>query len=91
METLTVLAVLFVAIAIFLTTPRGKSLAARLGLGLSGKDRAPDEDHDYLLRVCNGNFDELSARLRAASRSNPEMSEAETYRRAIRSHLRDKI
>ena len=91
METLTVLVVLFVAIAIFLTTPRGKSLAARLGLGLSGQDRAPDEDHDYLLRVCNGDIDELSARLRAASRSNPDMSEAETYRRAIRSHLRDKM
>lgn len=90
MQALTALLVLVAIIAIFATTPAGKGIAARLGLNLSRKGRAPKEDHDYLLRVCNGDFDELGDRLAAARRTNPDMSEAEVYRKAIRAHLRNK-
>jgi len=91
MQIFTVLVVLGLAIAVFLTTPAGKKLAARLGLRFSSKGMASNEDHEYLLRVCNGDFDQLSARLKTARRSNPDMTEAEAYRRAIRVHLRDKM
>lgn len=91
MQIFTVLIVLALAIAVFITTPAGKKLAARFGLILSNKGMASNEDHDYLLRVCDGDIDELSARLKTARRSNPDMTEAEAYRRAIRVHLRDKM
>ncbi|MBW2293768.1 MAG: hypothetical protein JRG89_07605 [Deltaproteobacteria bacterium] len=91
MQIFTLLVVLALAIAVFLTTPAGKKLAARLGLSLSNKGMASNEDHEYLLRVCDDDIDELSARLRTARRSNPDMTEAEAYRRAIRVHLRDKM
>ena len=90
MQTVTVLVVLVAAVAIFLTTPTGKRLGARLGLRLPNQGGAPQEDRDYLLRVCNVDTDELGARLTAARQSNPEMTEAEAYRKAIRAHLRDK-
>lgn len=88
MQVLTVLLVLVAIVAIFSTTPAGKKIADQLGLNLSRKGRAPQEDHDYLLRVCNGSFDELGDRLAEARRNNPDMSEAEAYRKAIRAHLR---
>ncbi len=91
MQTLTVLLVVVVAIAIFLTMPTGKRLADRLGLRLPGKGGASQEDRDYLLRVCNGDPNELHSRLAQARRNNPDMSEADAYRRAIRTHLRDKM
>jgi hypothetical protein len=90
MQSLMVLLVLVAIIAIFATTPAGKRLSVRLGLNLSCKGRAPQEDHDYLLRVCNGDFTELGERLTAARRNNPEMTEAEVYRRAIRVYLQSK-
>lgn len=89
MQTLTVLVVLAAIVAIFATTPTGKKLADRFGLNLSRKGRAPQEDHDYLLRVCNGDGDELGERLASARRTNPDMTEAEAYRKAIRAHLRN--
>ena len=91
MQTLSVLVVLFVAVAIFLTTPMGRRLTARLGLRFSHKGGAPQEDRDYLLRVCNGDTNELRARLATARQNNPDMTDAEAYRRAIRAHLRNKV
>lgn len=90
MQTLTVLVVLGFTLWIFSTTHAGKRLMDRMGLDLARKQRAKPEDHDYLLRVCGGDFDELQRRLAEARRHNPEMSEAEAYRKAIRAHLRDK-
>lgn len=90
MQALTVLLVLVAIVAIFATTPAGKRIAAEFGLNFSRKGRAPQEDHDYLLRVCNGDFDELGNRLSAVRRNNPDMSEAEAYRKAIRAHLQNK-
>lgn len=91
MQTLTFLLVLGATLWIFSTTPAGKRLADRLGLDLSRKGRAKPEDHDYLLRVCGGDVEELKRRLTEARRNNPDMSEADAYRRAIRAHLRPKI
>ena len=91
MEIFSVLVVLVAALAIFLTTPTGRRLSARLGLRFPNQGGAPKEDRDYLLRVCNGDGDELRARLAAARQNHSEMTEAEAYRRAIRAHLRDKV
>lgn len=90
METLTVFLVLAAVVAIFATTPRGKRLADQLGINLSRKGRAPPEDLDYLLRVCNGDVAQLGERLKTARRNNPDMTEAEAYRKAIRSYLANK-
>ena len=90
MEALTVLLVLAAIVAIFATTPAGKRLANQLGLNLSRKGRVPPEDFDYLLRVCNGDVDLLNRRLVSARQNNPEMSEAEAYRKAIREYLQSK-
>lgn len=90
MQALTVLLVLVAIVAIFATTPAGKRITDRLGLNLSRKGRVPPEDLDYLLRVCNGDADEMGKRLAEARRNNPDMSEAEAYRKAIRAQLRNK-
>ena len=89
MQTLTVLVVLVAIVAIYATTPAGKRLANQFGLNLSRKGRAPQEDLDYLLRVCSGNVEKVGERLAAARRSNPDMTEAEAYRKAIRAHLKN--
>ena len=84
---ITILIVLGVVIAIFLTTRKGKEISSQLGLELPGKGRVPREDHEYLLRVCGGDVNQLRRRLDATRMSNPELSEAGAYRRAIREHL----
>ena len=91
MQTLGLILVFGLTLWIFSTTPTGKRWMDRLGLDLSRKNRASNEDHDYLLRVCGGDVNELKRRLDEARRYNDEMSEAEAYRKAIRAHLRDKI
>ena len=91
MRFLVVLAALVAVVAIFLTTRRGKQISTQLGLKMPGKGRAPQEDHDYLLRVCGGDVNELKRRLDATRMNNPELSEAGAYRRAIREHLKDKM
>lgn len=91
MRYLTVLFVLGCVVAIFFTTRRGKRLAKEWGLSLPGKGNAPQEDHDYLLRICGGDVEELKRRLDATRKHNPELSEAGAYRRAIRDHLKDKM
>lgn len=90
MQTLMVLVAFGLAVAIFLTMPAGKAFASKIGLKLPSKSDAPDKDHDYLLRVCDDNIDELQRRLKVARGGNLEMTEAQAYRRAIRAHLSDK-
>ncbi len=82
---------LVAAIAIFLTTPRGAEIARRSGLRLPSRDAVPKEDRDYLLRVCGGDPTAVASMLDAARVHNPDMSEKEAYRKAIRTHLRDKM
>ncbi|MCZ6464152.1 MAG: hypothetical protein O7A09_07405 [Proteobacteria bacterium] len=86
--------------AILFTTPAGRRLRARLrnlggaaargtaGGGGGGRGRATREDHDFLLRVCGGDEDRLSRRLEVEIRRNPHLSEAQLYRRAIRTYMR---
>lgn len=45
----------------------------------------PNEDHRFLLEKCRGDERELFRRLEVETRRNPELNEAELYRRAIRS------
>ena len=76
--------------AIFATLPAGRRLRARLpiaGLRLGG---APKPDREYLLRVCDGDPERVARLLAEARRANPEMTEAQAYRRAIRAYLRDR-
>lgn len=85
--------------AILLTTPAGRRLRARLrsgpsqpgsGWGSGVRARAPGEDHDFLLRACGGDADELGRRLEAEIRRNPHQSEAQLYRRAIRRVMQER-
>jgi hypothetical protein len=71
------------------TTPAGRRWRRRLGLDRSG--RAPREDRDYLLRVCHGDAAQVERLLERERQDNPEMTEAQAYRRAIRRLLRDRI
>ncbi len=71
------------------TTLTGRRWRRRLGLDRSG--RAPRDDREYLLRVCNGDAAQVQRLLEHERRDRPEMTEAETYRRAIRRYLRDRI
>lgn len=75
--------------AIYLTTPGGRLLADRLNLPTPRrrKQRASNEDREYLLRVCGGDAARVDRLLAQARRHNPEMPEAEAYRKAIRAHL----
>jgi hypothetical protein len=80
--------------AIYLTTPGGRLLADRLNLpalrrSQRGKQRAPKEDREYLLRVCHDDPAHVERLLAAVKRHNPEMTEAEAYRKAIRAHLNE--
>ena len=79
-----------VALAIYLTTPPGKRLADRFGIPTPGsrKDRAPAEDFDYLLSACDNDPAQVAQLLSDARKHNPEMTEAEAYRKAIRRVLR---
>jgi len=51
---------------------------------------APHEDHQFLLDACGGNEEHLLRRLEAEIRRNPDLSEAQLYRRAIRSWFQEK-
>jgi len=88
---LTILVASAAALAIFLTMPTGRRLASRLGIRRVSGGRAPREDREYLLCVCNGSKGAVARLLEAERARNPQMSEAETYRKAIRTHLRAKI
>ena len=49
-----------------------------------------NQDHDFLLSRCNGDESELLRRLEAETRRNPGLSEAEVYRKAIRTWFVEK-
>ena len=83
--------VLILVVAVFLTTTTGKRWASRLGLALPLPGNAPKQDRDYLLRVCESDRKRVTEMLAEARRHNPDMNEAEAYRKAIRVHLRDEI
>jgi hypothetical protein len=74
--------------AILASTPAGRRFRRKLPLASLRPGSAAKEDRDYLLRVCNGDPRQVERLLEAARARNPEMSEAEANRRAIRAHLR---
>jgi hypothetical protein len=76
--------------AILASTPAGRRVRRRLPLASLRPGSAAKEDRDYLLRACDGDPREVERLLDAARARNPEMSEAQAYRRAIRAHLRGK-
>ncbi len=76
--------------AIVSTTPLGRRLRAALPFRALRAGRAPRKDREYLLRVCEGDPARVERLLAEARRHDPEMSEAQAYRRAIRSYLRDR-
>jgi hypothetical protein len=71
------------------TTPAGRRWRRRLGIDRSG--RAPKDDREYLLRVCRGDAAQVQRLLEHERRGDPEMTEAQAYRRAIRRYLRDRM
>jgi hypothetical protein len=71
------------------TTQHGRRLRNRLGIGRGSG--VPQDDREYLLRVCDGDRDRVARLLDLERRSQPEMTEAQAYRRAIRRHLRDRM
>ena len=77
-------------VAIFLTTDSGRQLRERIGWPRSSGARAPREDHEFLLRACGGDYDELQRRLEAELERNPALSEAESYRKAIRRYFSER-
>jgi hypothetical protein len=77
----------FVA-AVVLTTPAGRRWRQRLPIAALRAGRAPKEDREYLLRVCDGDPARVAALLAREQEADPELSEAAAYRRAIRRHLR---
>ncbi len=79
-----------VAAAIYLTTPGGKRLSDRFNLPTPRrrKQRAPSEDQEYLLRACDNDPDRVARMLDEARQHNPDMPEAEAYRKAIRKAMR---
>jgi hypothetical protein len=77
----------FVA-AVVLTTPAGRRWRQRLPIAALRAGRAPKEDREYLLRVCDGDPARVASLLAQEQETDPELSEAAAYRRAIRRHLR---
>jgi hypothetical protein len=75
-------------VALLLTTPAGRRLRQRLPIAALRSGRAPQEDRDYLLRICDGDPARVATLLERERERQPELSEADTYRRAIRRHLR---
>jgi hypothetical protein len=71
------------------TTRFGRRLRTRLGIDRSSGVARDDEE--YLLRVCDGDVDRVGRLLDLERRSQPEMTDAQAYRRAIRRHLRDRM
>ena len=70
---------------VFSTTPAGKRWMDRLGIGGAKRGAgAPSEDHEFLLRACDGDYEEVQRRLSDELRRAPHLSEAEAYRKAIR-------
>jgi hypothetical protein len=76
--------------AIFLTTPAGQRMASGLGIDALVKDGPPKDDREFMLRVCDGDRAELKRRLDAERSRNLDMSEAQVYRRAIRTYMNAK-
>lgn len=90
MSALFVVVGLGVILWIFSTMPAGRRLLGRLRVPVRGSGAPKREDRDYLLRVCDGDAGKVDRLLAHERRNQPDMTEAQAYRRAIRRYLRDK-
>ncbi|MEN8181650.1 MAG: hypothetical protein ABFS46_03840 [Myxococcota bacterium] len=85
---LVVLVGLLVLGAMLASTAAGRRLRQRLPVVALRAGRAPKEDREYLLRVCNGDRVRVERLLEIERARRPDLTEAEAYRKAIRTHLR---
>lgn len=88
---LTLVIAVAAVVAIFSTTSAGQRLAASLGIDALLRKGPPREDREFLLQVCGGNRRKLAERLDAERRKNRAMSEAQVYRRAIRTYMKGRV
>jgi hypothetical protein len=72
------------------TMPIGQRIATGLGLRGFRKEGAPREDRDFLLDACQGDRSRMQALLDEARAGQPEMTDAQAYRKAIRMYMRSK-
>jgi hypothetical protein len=72
------------------TMPIGQRVAQQLGMRGFRKQGAPQEDREFLLRACDGDHERVRMLLDKARANQPEMTDAQAYRRAIRTHMRSK-
>jgi hypothetical protein len=86
--------IIFVALAcvgaILWTMPLGQRIANRLGLRGFRREGAPREDREFLLKACDGDRERVQAMLDEARSKQPDLTDAQAYRNAIRSHMRSK-
>ena len=84
---------LIVAVAvvlIFLSTPRGRRLAARFGVRNPLRGGVDADTRRYLLDACGGRRSELVRRVEDERRRFPDLDEAALYRRAVRTLMRER-
>jgi hypothetical protein len=86
--------IIFIALVfigwILWTMPIGQRVAQKLGMRGFRKQGAPQEDREYLLQACDGDHDRVRSLLDKARANQPEMTDAQAYRRAIRTQMREK-
>lgn len=75
---------------VYATTRAGRDVLKRIGLRNHVPGAAPVDDVAYLLRLCDGDRQEVERRLAAERERFPDLSEAEHYRRAIRKGMADR-
>jgi hypothetical protein len=90
MSFVAIAAALGIVLFLLWTMPVGQRVAIRLGLKGFHGEGAGSEDREFLLRECGGDKARVETLLREARRDHPELTDAEVYRKAIRTHLRYK-
>jgi hypothetical protein len=90
MRILAIAAGLAFIVAILLSMPLGRALARRVGLGWIAKGGAPREDREFLLQLCGNDRSKATELLEAERQKFSELSEAQLYRRVIRSQIRQR-
>lgn len=89
MRSLVILVSLLALGALLLSTAPGRRVGERLGIPpLRG--RAPKDDRAFLLKACQGDRSQLRERLATERDRWPGSSEAELYRKAIRTWFQER-
>ena len=64
--------------------------AAQSGEVPPQRETTMNEDHEFLLVRCNGDEAEVARRLEVETRKNPNLTDEEVYRRAVRAWFLEK-